>query len=42
MASMSCTVTILPIDVIGFIASWEGRGRGVVLNDSGNYMYQLR
>ena len=38
---MACTGTLLLTNLMRFIASWEGRGRGVVLNDSGNYTYQL-
>ena len=41
LVSMACTVTLLLTNLIRFIASLmlarEGHGRGVVLNDSGNY-----
>jgi hypothetical protein len=40
--SMACTVTVLLTNLIRFIASLEVHSRGLVLNDSGNYMYQLR
>jgi len=43
LVSMVCTVILL---LTNFVASLmlarEGHGRGVVLNDSGNYTYPLR
>jgi hypothetical protein len=41
VVSMACTGTLLPTDLLRFVASWEGHGRDVVLNESGNYTYQL-
>jgi len=46
LVSMAFTVILLLTNLIRFVASLmlarEGHGRGAVLNDSGNYTYQLR